>query len=333
MTDDESMTVLVTGGAGYIGSHTVRQLRALGREVVVLDSLVNGHRQAVLDARLIVGDTADADLVAKVVTEYGCTALIHFAAHKAAGESMHAPAKYFANNTAGSLTLFEAARNAGVRHVVFSSTAAVYGTPDVVPIPETAPLRPENPYGESKLMVERILHWLGVAHDLRSVCLRYFNAAGASFDTVIGEDWTITANLVPVALKSTLERGPRLTVLGTDYPTPDGSAIRDYIHVDDLADAHLKALDYLEAGGDSTTVNLGTGVGSSVFEVIRTLEEVSGVMVPFTTGPRRAGDAIILTADNSKAAEVLGWKPVYQLADILDTAWRWHSTHLDGYSD
>ncbi|MGE0306357.1 MAG: NAD-dependent epimerase/dehydratase family protein, partial [Acidimicrobiia bacterium] len=221
------MTVLVTGGAGYIGSHTVRLLRSLGRDVVVLDSLELGHRPAVLDTPLVVGQVDDRDLVAETVEKYGVDAAIHFAAYKNPSESMEQPERYWRNNVVGSFGLIEALRGAGVNRFVFSSTCAVYGTPKVTPVSETAPLGPENPYGESKRMVEQMLQWYGPCHDFQSVSLRYFNAAGASFDAVIGEDWKVTLNLVPVALRAALERGPKITVFGTDYPTPDGTCIRD----------------------------------------------------------------------------------------------------------
>src|SRR3954469_12854765 len=285
------MTVLVTGGAGYIGSHTVRLLVEQGRGVVVLDNMEFGHRSAVLGADLVVGDTRDSALVERLVRERGVDAVIHFAAYKAPGESMEDPGRYFDNNVAGTRSLLAALTATGVRRFVFSSTCAVYGTPSVVPVDESHPLGPESPYGESKLMVERMLHWYDVCHDLRSVSLRYFNAAGASFDSRIGEDWTLTLNLVPVALKATIlqeQVGP-LRIFGTDYPTPDGTAIRDYIHVIDLADAHLRALTHLESGGDSDVFNLGTGQGSSVLEVVSALERVSGRRVPVERVGRRPG--------------------------------------------
>jgi UDP-glucose-4-epimerase GalE len=327
------MTVLVTGGAGYIGSHTVRQLQAAGRSVVVLDSMEYGHRSAVVDAPLVIGRIDDRDLVASVVARYGVDALIHFAAYKNPGESMEQPERYFANNVVGSFELIEAVRAGGVRHIVFSSTCAVYGTPASTPVDETAPLRPESPYGESKRMVEQMLQWYGACHGLTSVSLRYFNAAGASFDALIGEDWAVTLNLVPRAMKAALERGPKLSVYGSDYPTPDGTAVRDYIHVDDLADAHVKALEYLERGGATVSLNLGTGQGSSVLEVIQVLEQVSGVRVPYELAPRRPGDPVAVFADNRKAKSLLGWVPAYGLEEILSSAFRWHSTHLEGYPD
>ena len=328
-----AMTVLVTGGAGYIGSHTVRALRACGRPVVVLDSLELGHAAAVIDAPIVIGEITDKALIAKVVAEYGVTACIHFAAYKSSAESMDSPEKYFRNNTAGSLELIDALRENGVNQFVFSSTAATYGTPDVVPVSEANPTKPESPYGLSKLMVEQILAWFSLSHNFRSVCLRYFNAAGAAMDGEIGEDWTVTLNLVPVVMKSMLERRPPLEVFGTDYPTPDGTAIRDYIHVDDLADAHVKALEYLEANGETTVINLGTGKGSSVKEVIDMAEHVSSVRVPRSYSPRRAGDPVSVYADNSKAREILGWHPQFGLEEIMESAWRWHSQHLDGFAD
>ena len=328
-----AMTVLVTGGAGYIGSHTVRALRASGRKVVVLDSLELGHAQAVIDAPIVVGEITEAALIAKIVEKHGITACIHFAAYKSSAESMTEPEKYFRNNVAGSLALMEALKDNGVKRFVFSSTAATYGTPETLPVSESNPVGPESPYGQSKLMVEQMLGWFSVAHDFRSVCLRYFNAAGAAMDGEIGEDWTVTLNLVPVVMKAMLEKRPPLEVFGTDYPTPDGTAIRDYIHVDDLAEAHVKALEYLEAGGETNIINLGTGTGSSVKEVIDMAEKVSGVRVPRSYAPRRLGDPVSVYADNTKAREVLGWHPQFGLEEIMESAWRWHSQHLDGFTD
>ncbi|MCU1345853.1 MAG: UDP-galactose 4-epimerase, partial [Acidimicrobiia bacterium] len=228
------------------------------------------------------------------------------------------------------LALLEAVRNAGISKFVFSSTAAVYGTPEVLPIAEDAPLHPENPYGEAKRMVEQMLHWFDVCHGVRSARLRYFNAAGASIDAVIGEDWNQSRNLVPQVMRAALERGPRLQVFGTDYPTPDGTCIRDYIHVEDLADAHVKALEFLEREARSITVNLGTGTGNSVREVIDAVERVGGVRVPMEESPRRPGDPTLLVADNALARKVLGWVPAYGLEQIVESAWKWHSTHRDG---
>ena len=325
------MAVLVTGGAGYIGSHTVRMLREAGRDVVVLDSLEFGTVKAIPGVPFVLGDISDEALIGRTIAEFNVDAIIHFAAYKAAGESMEMPARYFDNNVTNAHAMLKAAHAAGVRRIVFSSTAAVYGTPDVMPVIESAKLQPESPYGESKLMFERILKWYSYAHDVRSVSLRYFNAAGASMEGGIGEDWRMSLNLVPIVMKAALERRGPVEVFGTDYPTPDGTAIRDYIHVDDLAAAHLMALSYLEEGGETTAINLGTGVGSSVKEVLDTTERISGVRVPQKLSPRRAGDPVQVYADNTAAKEILGWRPVYGLEEIIQSAWTWHSTHLDGF--
>ncbi|MDQ6696053.1 MAG: UDP-glucose 4-epimerase GalE [Actinomycetota bacterium] len=325
------MSVLVTGGAGYIGSHTVAELRRQGRDVVVLDSLELGHRAAVLDAPLVVGDIADARLVSDTVSEYDVDAVVHFAAYKAAGESMERPERYFSNNVAGTNALLHALQEAGVSRFVFSSSCAVYGTPTELPVSEDHPLGPESPYGESKRMVEQMLAWYDTCHDLRSVSLRYFNAAGASADNRIGEDWTVTLNLVPLVMKAALGRVPQISVYGTDYPTPDGTAIRDYVHVDDLADAHVRALDHLEGGGATAAINLGTGEGSSVRQVIDTARRVSGVDIPVIETGRRLGDPVVVYGDNRRAAEVLRWKPTRGLEEVVSSAWQWHSTHPDGY--
>jgi UDP-glucose-4-epimerase GalE len=319
------MSVLVTGGAGYIGSHTVRQLRQRGDEIVVLDNLEFGHRDAVADTPLVVGDVADYDLVLETISRHRVDSIVHFAAYKAAGESFENPGRYFANNVAGTAALLEAAYKGGVRRFVFSSTCAVYGTPERTPVAEDAPIHPESPYGESKALVERMMHWYDVCHGVRSVSLRYFNASGAAMDGSLGEDWSVTLNLVPLAMKALLGKAPPLRVFGTDYPTPDGTAIRDYIHVDDLADAHLRALDYLARGGESVAVNVGTGVGSSVREVLSAAERAAGRPVPADDAPRRPGDPIALWADNSLARELLGWQANYGLEEIVTSAWNWHS--------
>jgi UDP-glucose-4-epimerase GalE len=319
------MPVLVTGGAGYIGSHTVRQLRLRGDEVIVLDSLELGHRDAIADATLIVGDVGDTDLVAETVARHKIESIVHFAAYKAPGESFEDPGRYFMNNVAQTARMLEAAYRSGARHLVFSSTCAVYGTPEQTPVGEDAPIRPESPYGESKALVERMLHWYDVCHKFRSVSLRYFNAAGAAMDGSLGEDWSVTLNLVPLAMKALLGQGPPLRVFGTDYPTADGTAIRDYIHVDDLADAHLKALDYLAGGGSTTALNLGTGLGSSVREVLTAAEKAAGRPVPAQDAPRRPGDPVALWADNQRARRVLGWDARYGLEEIVNSAWQWYS--------
>jgi UDP-glucose 4-epimerase len=326
------MAILVTGGAGYIGSHTVRLLRERGREVVVLDNMEFGHREAIGDTALVEGDIADQALVTKVVTEFGVDAVVHFAAYKSPGESMELPGRYFRNNVASSASMFEALNRAGVERLIFSSTCAVYGTADRIPVNEEAPINPESPYGESKAMTERVLSWYDRCHGLRSVSLRYFNAAGAWPDGSLGEDWTSTLNLVPLVMKSALGRSGSLQVFGTDYPTHDGTAIRDYVHVVDLAEAHLKALELLESGGATTAVNLGTGIGSSVFEVLEAAERVSGHPIPYELAPRRPGDPVALFSDNLRSSELLGWKTRFGLDAIVASAWAWHSTYPDGLS-
>ncbi len=325
------MSILVTGGAGYIGSHTVRQLTRGATDVVVLDSLELGHRQAVIEAELVVGDIADQELVIGLCRDRGVTQVVHFAAYKSVGESMSDPARYWLNNVAGTTKLVEAMLAAGVEQLVFSSSCSVYGTPAHNPVGEDAPIHPESVYAESKAMVERILQWYGVTHGLRSVSLRYFNAAGASDDGRIGEDWRSSQNLVPLVMKATLGRSGPLTVFGDDYPTPDGTCIRDYIHVDDLAAAHLAALAYLDGGGSTTAVNVGTGTGSSVYEVIRATERITGRAVPYAVGPRRSGDPVATFADPATAQRTLGWRACRGLDEIIDSAWRWHRDHPDGF--
>ncbi len=327
------MSILVTGGAGYIGSHAVRLLREAGRDVVVVDTMEFGHAAALGDTPLVVADIADRAAVAQVVGDYHVDAVMHFAAYKAAGESMEQPGRYFYNNVAGSAALLETLAQLGVLKVIFSSSCAVYGTPDHLPVSEDSAIQPESPYGESKAMIERILSWYDRCLGLRSVSLRYFNAAGAWLDGSIGEDWAVTLNLVPLIMKSALGRRGSLQVFGTDYPTPDGTAIRDYVHVIDLAEAHLKALELLEDGGDSTAVNLGTGVGSSVFEVLASAEKAIGSEVHYELAPRRSGDPVALYSDGSRAHGLLNWHPRHGLDEIVSSAWAWHSTHPDGYRE
>ena len=322
-------TVLVTGGAGYIGSHTVRALREAGRDVVVLDTLELGRREAVIDAPLIVGDIADRDLVTATCNEHGVTQVVHFAAYKAVGESMSIPAKYFRNNVSGTVELVEACLAAGAKDVVFSSSCSVQGTPATVPVTEDMPIQPESVYAESKAMVERILHWYGQTSDVRSVSLRYFNAAGASFDGRLGEAWESTFNLIPLAMKAVITKERRLQVFGDDYDTPDGTCIRDYIHVIDLADAHVRALDYLRAGGKTTAIGVGTGVGSSVLEVLDAVAAAAGEPVPYDIAPPRAGDPVATYADPSRAHELLGWTAKYGLTEIVESAYAWHKAQFD----
>ena len=323
-------TVLVTGGAGYIGSHTVRALREAGRDVVVLDTLELGRREAVIDAPLIVGDIADRDLVTATCNEHGVTQVVHFAAYKAVGESMSIPAKYFRNNVSGTVELVEACLAAGAKDVVFSSSCSVQGTPATVPVTEDMPIQPESVYAESKAMVERILHWYGQTSDVRSVSLRYFNAAGASFDGRLGEAWESTFNLIPLAMKAVITKERRLQVFGDDYDTSDGTCIRDYIHVIDLADAHVRSLDYLANGGESTAIGVGTGVGSSVLEVLDATAAAAGEPVPYDIAPRRAGDPVATYADASRAKALLGWEAEYGLTEIVDSAYAWHLAQFEG---
>ncbi len=323
------MRVLVTGGAGYIGSHTVSRLVAAGHEVVVLDNLATGHAVAVGDVPLVVGDVTDPDAVERVVAR-GIDAVVHFAAHKSVAESVGAPGRYLRTNLGGTLTVLEAMARAGVERFVLSSTCAVYGTPDALPVTESTPTRPENPYGESKLMAERLLPWFERAHRIRSVALRYFNAAGAEPDGSNGEDWSAAANLVPLVMKAALGRLAAVEIYGTDYPTRDGTAIRDYVHVLDLADAHVRALEHLASGGPSAVLNLGTGRGSTVREVIATVEEVSGRPIPTIERPRRPGDPAAVWADAGAAERVLGWQARFDLREIVESAYTWHRRHPDG---
>ena len=326
------MSVLVTGGAGYIGSHTVRKLVERGDDVVVLDSLRTGHRAAVGDCPLVVGSVTDAALVARVLADHAVTSVIHFAGLKNPGESIEHPVRYFRENVTGTLTMLDAMAGAGVETFVFSSSCSVYGTPSTLPVNELAPLQPESPYGESKRMGEDLLAWFRRCHGIRSISLRYFNAAGAAADASIGETWEQTHNLIPLVIAAALGRRGPVKVFGTDYPTPDGTAIRDYVHVDDLADAHLLALDHLALGGTSDAVNLGSGTGSSVNEVLAATAAVSGKPVPHQYSGRRPGDPAAVFADNTYARQLLGWQPHHDLDTIVASAWKWHSTHPEGYT-
>ena len=322
------MTVLVTGGAGYIGSHTVRALRASGHRVVVLDSLERGSVDALLGADLVVGAIADRDLVAHTCERFGVVSVVHFAAHKSVGESMTDPGRYWENNVMGTVHLVEAMCAAGVDKIVFSSSASVYGTPDVVPVTEDAPIQPENVYAESKAQMEKIISWYGVTHGVSSVSLRYFNAAGASLDGVIGEDWSVTTNLVPLVMKAVLGESGPVQVFGDDYPTADGTGVRDYIHVEDLATAHVAAVDYLHAGGTDLCVNLGTGIGSSVRQILDLAAEVAGSPVPHEVVGRRLGDPAAVYADVTLAEAALGWRAERTLAEIISSAYAWHASTI-----
>jgi UDP-arabinose 4-epimerase len=321
-----SITVLVTGGAGYIGSHACKALARAGYRAVAYDSLVRSHRNAVRWGPLVEADLADTERFADTVKRFEVAAVMHFAAFTYVGESVEQPGLYFRNNVGNTMRMLEAMRMLGVHRIVFSSTAAIYGTPDQIPIPESAPQRPVNPYGESKLMAERMLHWYGAAHGFTHAALRYFNAAGADPEGEIGEDHEPETHLIPLVLQAALGRRPEIDVFGTDYPTPDGTAIRDYIHVQDLAEAHVKALDHLSRGGGSLELNLGTGDGHSVREVIAAAERVTGRRVPRRETARRPGDPPVLVAEASRARELLGWTPkLSDLDTILQTAWAWQS--------
>ncbi|NNC90703.1 MAG: UDP-glucose 4-epimerase GalE [Akkermansiaceae bacterium] len=320
------MRVLVTGGAGYIGSHAVRALVAAGHKVSVVDSLVYGHREALVDdsVELVVGNLGNEELLGNLFKRFRPDAIMHFAAFAYVGESVDEPLKYYRNNLAAPLVLLEQMRASECRKFVFSSTCATYGVPGKVPIDEAEKQDPINPYGRSKLMLEQVLADCDPAWGLKSMCLRYFNASGASLDGKIGEDHDPETHLIPRILMAVRGEIPHLDVYGTDYDTPDGTCIRDYIHVEDLADAHVKALDHLETHGESNFINLGSGNGISVKEIIDAVEKVSGKKVPVKYGPRRPGDPPRLVADASKALEVLGWKTTRSDTEtIVRTAWEW----------
>lgn len=326
------MSVLVTGGAGYIGSHTVRTLRAVGRDVVVLDTLELGREESLLGVPLVVGDIADSRLVRRVCEEYQVDQIVHFAAYKNVGESMRQPEKYWRNNVSSAIEFVSTIAECGVRKFVFSSSCSVYGNPPQVPVTEDAPIRPESVYAQTKAMVEDILRWYGATHGLRSVSLRYFNAAGASSDAVIGEDWTSSQNLIPLVMKAVLGVSGPLEVYGNDYPTPDGTCIRDYIHVEDLADAHVRALDFTQRTDVpvNVAVNAGTGQGTSVLEVIHLTEEISGRRVPHRIVDRRSGDPMTTYADVGTASSLFGWRATRTMSDIISSAWVWHEKSVRG---
>jgi UDP-glucose 4-epimerase len=316
--------ILVTGGAGYIGSHCCKALAAAGFEPVVYDNFSTGIRRHVRWGQLIEGDMRDGAALRAAMRETGPEAVIHFAALALVGESEREPARYWDVNVGGTLRLLEAMRDASVPHLVFSSTCAVYGEPEEVPIREAAPHRPVSPYGASKSTCERMMLDFDRAHGLRSMRLRYFNAAGADPDGEIGEWHEPETHLIPVALDAVLGRRPYLEIFGSDYPTPDGTAVRDYLHVMDLAEAHVAALQRLLGGAPSDALNLGTGRGTSVTELIRTVEKITGKTVPVRSAPRRPGDPPALVADPARAESVLGWRPKRDLDDMIATAWRWH---------
>ena len=327
------MNVLLTGGAGYIGSHVVRALSRAGHEPVVFDSLVKGNAAAVADCELMVGDVADGEALRYALREYQIDTVIHLAAFIEAGESVQQPDKYFRNNTIIGMTLLDAMRDAGVARLVFSSTAAVYGTPERSPIAETDRLEPINPYGSSKLCVEYMLRAYAAAYDMGFVSLRYFNVAGADEQGDIGEDHTPETHLMPLILQVPLGKREKVFIFGTDYDTPDGTCIRDYVHVCDLADAHVLAAGAIEAG-QVRAFNLGNGEGFSVKQVIDTCREVTGFNIPAELAPRRAGDPARLVASSAKAMAELGWRPKRpELRQIAADAWRWHQANPNGYKE
>lgn len=330
------MSVLVLGGAGYIGSHTVDRLVDQGQNVVVVDSLVTGHRAAINDkAKFYQGDLADQDFMRKVFAENPeIDAVIHFAAYSLVAESMKKPLKYFDNNTAGMIKLLEVMNEFDIKNIVFSSTAATYGIPEKMPIMESDPQDPINPYGESKLMMEKIMRWADEAYGTKFVALRYFNVAGAKPDGSIGEDHGPETHLIPIVLQVAQGKRDKLQIFGDDYNTPDGTNVRDYVHPFDLADAHILAVDYLRKGNESNAFNLGSSTGFSNLEIVEAARKVTGKEIPAEIAPRRGGDPDSLIASSDKAREILGWKPQFDnIERIIETAWAWHSSHPNGYND
>ena len=325
-------TILVAGGAGYIGSHMVALLVKRGYEVVVADNLRTGHWQAVKGARkMYVGDLRDGAFLHQIFTENKIDGVINFAAFSLVGESVTNPLKYYGNNVEGAVSLLSAMQAHGVDKIVFSSTAAAYGEPEKQPIEEGDRTEPTNPYGATKLAIENMLKWCDCAYNIRYVALRYFNAAGSDTEAGIGEDHNPESHLIPLVMKTALGQRDHIGIFGEDYPTPDGTCVRDYIHVKDLAEAHLLALEDLEWGGSSDVFNLGNGAGYSVREIIETARRITGKEIKAVVEPRRGGDPSVLIASNKKAAEVLGWKPVLGLDQIISDAWAWHSGHPNGY--
>jgi UDP-glucose 4-epimerase len=327
------MAILVTGGAGYIGSAVVEDLHKKGETTVVLDNLVYGHRQAVgEEIPFYEGEIGDQNLVEKIVREHNIDACMHFSAFAYVGESVEQPQKYYENNFVQTLRLLEVLMETGAKKFIFSSTCATYGEPQYVPIDERHPQNPVNPYGWSKFMVERALADFDAAYGLRFVALRYFNACGAS--ERCGEDHDPETHLIPLILFAALGKRDAISIFGDDYPTPDGTAIRDYIHISDLSQAHLLALDYLRGGGNSQFINLGNGGGYSVKEVIEAARKITGRNIEAKIAPRRAGDPSRLVANAAKAREVLGWNPQFpEIEKIIESAWKWHEVHPSGYED
>ncbi len=325
--------ILICGGAGYIGSATAYQMQQKGYDLLILDNLQRGHKAAARDLPLVVGDLHDEALLDKIFTENKIDAVVHFAANSLVGESVTQPLSYYDNNVCATMHLLNAMVRHGVKKLVFSSTAAVYGEPEVIPIPEDLTKAPTNPYGETKLAIERMLHWCDGAYGLKAVCLRYFNAAGALPDGSLGEDHKPESHLLPIILQTALGKRDHIDMYGTDYPTKDGTCVRDYIHVLDLADAHILALEHLLGGGESRRYNLGSGEGYSVREMVELSREITGCEIPAREMDRRAGDPAVLIASSERIRTELGWNPTRTLRDIISSAWKWHSTHPDGYND
>ena len=329
------MTVLILGGAGYIGSHATDEFLARGYDVAVVDNLSTGHRAAVADkVRFYEGDIRDKAFLSDVFTkEKNIEGVMHFCAYSLVGESMTKPLMYFENNVGGAMTLLEVMQNFEVKHIVFSSTAATFGIPEEMPITEKTPQKPINPYGESKLIMEKMMAWQAAATSMTYVALRYFNVAGAKHDGSIGEAHKNETHLIPIILQVALGQRDKIMIYGDDYKTEDGTCVRDYIGMTDLIDAHIKALEYLKSGGQSDAFNLGTKTGYSNLQVLETARQVTGHAIPAEMGPRRVGDPDALVADSSKAQEILAWTPTEKLADIIQNAWTWHQKHPNGYED
>jgi UDP-glucose 4-epimerase len=326
------MAILVTGGLGYVGSHAVKQLVDRGEQVITLDNLVYGHKEAACGSEIVIGDIGDKDLLRKVFSTHKIDSVMHFAAFAAVGESVADPKKYYVNNISNSLAMLDVMLEFDVKMMIFSSSAATFGEPTIIPIPEDHPKDPTNPYGRSKLMLEEILKEYEHAYGLRSVSLRYFNASGADPSGLIGEDHTPEHHLIPIVLQVALDQRESVSVFGDDWPTPDKTCVRDYVHVTDLAQAHLLALDALRQGKETTQYNLGNGMGYSVLEVIQTSEQVTGKPIKWKATPRRPGDPAVLVASSEKITRELGWKPQFpDLKTIVQTAWDWHSKHPSGY--
>jgi len=326
------MAILVCGGAGYIGSHAVYALLKRNEEVVVVDNLATGHSESVLGGKLYIGDLRDEDFLDKVFSENDIEAVMHFAASSLVGESVENPFKYYENNVCGTLSLLKAMKKHGVKKIVFSSTAAVYGEPERVPIKEEDRTEPTNPYGETKLAIERMLKWADVAYGIKYVALRYFNVAGALETGEIGEDHSPETHLIPIILQVALGKRDKVMIYGDDYPTKDGTPIRDYIHVMDLVDAHILALEKLRKENKSEVYNLGNGEGFTVKEVIEVARKVTGHPIPAEVTGRRPGDPAVLVASSEKAMKDLGWRPKYAyLEEIIESAWMWHKNHPNGF--